>query len=107
MVSGLNLAAATRAKLNALYEAETRLARLTGEYDVAHTAYMNASSKYEEASLQVTVRSPRLQILDAALPPERPVAPRILRNVAAAVMLALTLSIVAVLLIDSSRQRRS
>ena len=82
------------------------MAHLSGEYDVARAAYLNAASKYEEASLQVTVRSPRLQILDAALPPERPVAPRILRNVAAAVLLALTMSIIAVLLIDSSRQRR-
>ena len=106
LVGGLKLAAPTHAKLDALYRAETQLAHLSGEYDVARAAYLNAASKYEEASLQVTVRSPRLQILDAALPPERPVAPRILRNVAAAVLLALTMSIIAVLLIDSSRQRR-
>ena len=66
-----------------------------------------AASKYEDARLQITVRSPRLQILDFALPPDRPVLPRIPRNVAAASMLAFTLTVIAVLLFDSSRQRRS
>lgn len=107
LVSELRLASPTNAKLDALYRAETELAHLTGEYEVARAAYLNASSKYEEARLQVTVRSPRLQILDGALPPERPVAPRVLRNVASAMLLALTLGVVGVLLFDSSRQRRA
>jgi hypothetical protein len=107
LVSELNFGAPTSAKLNALYQAEAQLAQLTGEYEVARTAYLNAATKYEESRLQITVRSPRLQILDPALPPDRPVAPNIPRNVAAAVLLALTMSVVAVLLIDSARQRRA
>lgn len=105
LVSELKLSAPSNAKLQALYAAETQLAHHIGEYEVARTAYMNASSKYEEARLQITVRSPRLQILDLALPPERPVSPNIPRNVAAAAMVALTMSVVAVLLFDSSRRR--
>ncbi len=107
LVNELKLSAPSSAKLNALYAAETQLAHLIGEYDVARTAYMNASSKYEEARLQITVRSPRLQILDSALPPEQPVAPNIPRNVAAAILLALTFSVAGVLLFDSSRQVRA
>lgn len=107
LVRGLNLAAPTSTKLDALYRAETTLAHLTGEYEVARNAYMNAASKHEEARLQITVRSPRLQILDQALPPDSPVAPNIPRNVAAAMMLALTLSVAGVLMFDSSRQRRA
>jgi uncharacterized protein involved in exopolysaccharide biosynthesis len=106
LVSELKMSAPSSTKLEALYRAETQLAHLTGEYEIARNAYMNAASKYEDARLQITVRSPRLQILDAALPPDRPVLPNIPRNVAAAVMLAFTLSVIAVLLFDSSRQRR-
>ena len=107
LVSELKLSAPTSAKLEALYSAETQLAHLTDEYEVARNAYTNAASKYEDARLQITVRSPRLQILDSALPPDRPVLPNVRRNVAAAAMLAFTLTVIAVLLFDSSRQRRS
>ena len=107
LVSELKMSAPSSAKLETLYRSETQLAHLTGEYEVARNAYMNAASKYEDARLQITVRSPRLQILDSALPPDRPVRPRILRNVTAASMLAFTLTVIAVLLFDSSRQRRS
>jgi uncharacterized protein involved in exopolysaccharide biosynthesis len=107
LVGELKMSARSSEKLEELYRAETQLAHLTGEYEVARNAYLNAATKYEDARLQITVRSPRLQILDSALPPERPVLPNVRRNVAAAAMLAFTLAIVAVLLFDSSRQRRS
>jgi uncharacterized protein involved in exopolysaccharide biosynthesis len=106
LVGELRMASPSSTKLETLYRAETQLAHLTGEYEVARNAYMNAASKYEDARLQITVRSPRLQILDSALPPDRPVLPNIRRNVAAALMLAFTLTVIAVLLLDSSRQRR-
>ena len=106
LVSDLKMAAPSSTKLETLYRAETQLAHLTGEYEVARNAYMNAAQKYEDARLQITVRSPRLQILDSALPPDHPVLPHIRRNVAAASLLALTLSVIAVLFFDSSRQRR-
>jgi len=107
LVSELKMSAPSSTMLETLYRSETQLAHLTGEHEVARNAYMNAASKYEDARLQITVRSPRLQILDFALPPDRPVLPRIPRNVAAASMLAFTLTVIAVLLFDSSRQRRS
>ena len=107
LVSELKMSAPSSTMLEKLYRSETQLAHLTGEHEVARNAYMNAASKYEDARLQITVRSPRLQILDFALPPDRPVLPRIPRNVAAASMLAFTLTVIAVLLFDSSRQRRS
>jgi len=103
--SALKLSAPTNAKLDALYRAETQLARLTSEYHVARTAYTNAASKFEEARLAITLRSPRLQVLDKAFAPEEPVAPKIARNVVAAAMLALMISIAATLLYDSSRRR--
>ena len=104
LVGDLKLAAPTSAKLERLYGAETQLAHLIGEYEVARAAYINAASKYEESRLEVTLRSPRLQVLDRALTPERPVAPRVARNVAAAIVFAFAVSIAAVLIFDPRRK---
>ena len=96
LVSRLQLDTRTGTRLAELYDAEAKFSALTREQDIARTAYFNAATKYEEARLESTVRSPRLQILDVALPPDRPVAPRPLRNAAAAAMLAFTLAALVV-----------
>jgi uncharacterized protein involved in exopolysaccharide biosynthesis len=106
LVGDLKLGAPTSVKLERLYGAETQLAHLIGEYEVARAAYINAASKYEESRLEVTLRSTRLQVLDRALTPERPVAPRIVRNVAASIVLAFAVSVAGVLMFDSARRRR-
>ena len=103
LVRSLQLDAPSAEKLNHLYEAETGLEKLTRENDVAREAYLAAATKYEEARLQSTVRATRIQILDAALPPDRPVAPRALRNTLTAILIALTIAAIAVLVRDSSR----
>jgi uncharacterized protein involved in exopolysaccharide biosynthesis len=105
LVERLQLDAPTAAKLGRLYRAEADLETLTRDRDVARQAYLNAANKYEDARLQSTIRSPRLQILDRALPPEAPVAPRALRNTLAAMLIALSLAVVAVLAFDASRRR--
>lgn len=103
LVSRLNLDAPNAEKLNALYQAEAALEALSREREIAREAYLNAAGKYEDAKLQSTLRSPRLQILDAALPPDRPVAPRAARNTAAAILFALTLGAIAVIVFDHRR----
>jgi uncharacterized protein involved in exopolysaccharide biosynthesis len=105
LVSRLQLEAPTAEKLNRLYEAEARLTALSREQEVARVAYVNAANKFEDARLQSTLRSPRLQILDAALPPDRPVAPRAARNTLAAVLMALALG--AIVIIASDRPART
>ena len=103
LVSRLQFDAPSTDKLTRLYEAQAALDVLTRNVDVAREAYLNAAKKYEDARLQSTIRSPRLQILDAALPPDAPVAPRSLRNTVAATMLALALLAVALLVWDATR----
>jgi uncharacterized protein involved in exopolysaccharide biosynthesis len=105
LVAGLKLGTPAAAALNRLYEAEAGLADVTREYDLARAAHKNAATRHEDARLQIAVRSARLQILDHALPPDHAVAPRVLRNTAAASLIALTLAIVAVLVFDASRSR--
>jgi uncharacterized protein involved in exopolysaccharide biosynthesis len=104
--SRLQLDAPAVGKLSRLYQVEAELAALTRNTDIARDAYLNAANQYESARLQSTIRSPRLQVLDAALPPDAPVAPRSLRNTVAATLIALTLTVIAVLAFDASRRRR-
>jgi uncharacterized protein involved in exopolysaccharide biosynthesis len=100
----IELDAPSAKKLNRLYDAQAGLDALTRDEDVARTAYVNAANKYEDARLQSTVRTPRLNILDAALPPDHPVAPRALRNTLAAMLVALTLAAIVVIAIDASER---
>ena len=106
LVSRLQLDTRTGTRLAELYEAEAKFTALARAKEIAATAYQNAANKYEEARLESTVRSPRLQILDAALPPDLPVGPRALRNAVAAAMLAFTIAAVVVLIRDPARRRQ-
>jgi uncharacterized protein involved in exopolysaccharide biosynthesis len=90
-----------------MYKAESDLATLTRNLEIARAAHLNAATRHEDARLQITVRSARLQILDQALPPDYPVSPRRLRNTAAAALIALTLAVIGVLVFDSSRRREA
>ena len=105
LVGRLKLDAPAADTLNRLYEAESGLTMLTRDYEVARAAYLNAATRHEDARLQIAVRSARLQILDQALPPDHAVAPRTLRNTAAASLIALTIAIIGVLVSDASRKR--
>ncbi len=104
LVDRLKLDAPSAEKLNRLYEAEAELARLTRERDLTRASYLNAATKHEEARLQITMRSPRLQVLDGALAPDRPVAPRSLRNTIAATLITMTFGIAGVLIFDARRR---
>ena len=105
LVSRLQLDAPSAQKLNRLYHLESGITKLTRENEVARSAYVEAANKYEEARLQTAMRAPRLQILDAPLPPDGAVAPRALRNTLAAILIALTMCVVAIIAYDASRQR--
>lgn len=107
LVQRLRLDQPTAERLNKLYKAETGLDAVEAEVELARVAYISAASKYDEARLQSALRSPRLQLLDPALPPERPVSPRVLRTLAVAGLLALTIGWVAVIAFDASRRRRA
>ncbi|HXG70620.1 MAG TPA: Wzz/FepE/Etk N-terminal domain-containing protein [Gemmatimonadaceae bacterium] len=105
LVGRLKLDASSMGKLQQLYDAEAELARLTVDFDIARTAYVNAATRYEDARLQIAVRSARLQILDRAQAPRRPVGPDIPRNLMIAALLSLTAGCIAVFVFDSVRRR--
>ena len=91
------------APLSLLYDRETELARLTTEFALAKQIYVDVATRFEEARLQVVGRSAQLEIADAAVVPDRPIGPRVLRNTAIAFMVGLLLSMVAVLFFEAFR----
>jgi len=97
LVDVRRLDADQQAKLTLLYERETELARLQIEYDLSKAVYVDVATRYEQARLQVAGRSAQLQVMDSALPPDRPISPRVLRNTAAAIVLGFMLMMIGVL----------
>jgi uncharacterized protein involved in exopolysaccharide biosynthesis len=67
-------------RLNTLYQQETMLERLQLDYDLAKSAYSAAAEQYENATLQVASRSAELQVIDPAVPQDRPISPRHVRD---------------------------
>jgi uncharacterized protein involved in exopolysaccharide biosynthesis len=98
LVGVLRLGAPQMVQLTQLYAKETELARLETEFDLARKVYVDVATRYEQARLQVASRTAQLQILDSALPPDRPISPRPLRDTAIALLVGLLLSIPGVLI---------
>jgi uncharacterized protein involved in exopolysaccharide biosynthesis len=69
-VSGLDKP--TLDKLTQLYALETRVSRLELELELARRVYLETALAHEQVRMQVSSRSPMLQIVDPALVPERP-----------------------------------
>ena len=63
-------------KLGVLYTRQLELARLQSSYDVATKVYTDLLVKYEQAATNAVVVSRQLQIVDAAVTPDRPVPRR-------------------------------
>ncbi len=74
------LGAARQERLAALYQQENALDRLKLDFELARSAYGEASAQSQSATLQVASRSAELQVVDPAVPPDRPFAPRPVRD---------------------------
>ncbi len=70
--------------LNRLYEAEIKISRLEMELELSRKVYQEVETSYEKSRLTVAARSSALQILDPAVPPDRPMARHVLRYAALA-----------------------
>jgi uncharacterized protein involved in exopolysaccharide biosynthesis len=87
-----SLSAAGAKKLNELYVRKAESERLQSDLELARRVYVDAASRYEAARLQVASRSAQLQVIDRAVPPTQPVSPRVFRDTAAAIVLALVVT---------------
>ena len=85
--------------LPALADFYTRKARQTElemQQELAERIYLDVATRFEQARLQIASRSAQLQVLDAALPPDRKVYPREKLMASAALVLAFSLLTAAV-----------
>jgi uncharacterized protein involved in exopolysaccharide biosynthesis len=94
-----SLSAAGAKKLNELYVRKAEIDRLQGELELSRRVYVDAASRYEAARLQVASRSAQLQVIDKAVPSTTPVSPRIVRDTAGAIALAVIAASAVLLLL--------
>jgi uncharacterized protein involved in exopolysaccharide biosynthesis len=85
------------AKLTQLYQAESQLSDLQMQRDLARTVYLQVATTYETARMQVAGRSAQLQMIEPAVPPDRPESRHVARNTLIAAMVGLMLSVFGVL----------
>jgi uncharacterized protein involved in exopolysaccharide biosynthesis len=94
-----SLSSAGAKKLNELYVRKGEIERLQGELELSRRVYTDAASRYEAARLQVAGRSAQLQVIDKAVPPTQPISPRMLRDTAGAIALAVIAASAVLLLL--------
>jgi uncharacterized protein involved in exopolysaccharide biosynthesis len=92
------LDASQLAVLDTLYAREAELVKRQTEYDVSRGVYLEVATRHEQVRLQVTGRSPQLQLMDPARPADKKSGPKIVRNAALAVFLGLIFAAVAAVL---------
>ncbi len=90
------LAGERLSQLTLLYEREAELSRLELERQLARTVYTETATRYENARLQVASRSAQLQVIDKAVPPDRPLSRNVARNTLVALMLGAGLALTLV-----------
>lgn len=76
LMNGLKLGAKELPQLSQLYRHEIAVSRLDTEHDLVKKIYSDLTLRYEQARIQVASSSAQLQLVDPALPPERPISPR-------------------------------
>jgi len=101
------LNAPTLEKLTALYQKESMLARLQLERDSVQKTYSDLATQFEAARLRIAARSGELQLIDAAIPPENPVARGLLTRTIAAAAIGGALGALLVLVLHFRRGRRA
>jgi uncharacterized protein involved in exopolysaccharide biosynthesis len=92
--------ATTRQLERELADKSSALNSALRDYDLAKAAYEQFSKSFENARLSVAAQSAELKIVDPAVPGLRPVSPKIILNVAIAVVVSFILSVFASLFFD-------
>jgi succinoglycan biosynthesis transport protein ExoP len=100
LVDVRKLDSAQVAKLSELYAKESELLRLQTEFELSKNVYVEIATKYEQARLQVASRAAQLQMLDEALPPDRPISPKPLRDAVIVLAVVFVLSAFGTLFYD-------
>jgi polysaccharide biosynthesis transport protein len=76
MVGTNKLAADELPKLSLLYGKQIEQARLQNNYELAKRVYSDLTVRYEESRTEALLNSAQLQMVDEAIPPDRPISRR-------------------------------
>jgi len=93
------------AQLTRLYDLENRLADLQMENELAMTVYKQVATSYETARAQVASRSAQLDVLDRAVPPDRPMSRHLARNALTGFVLGFAIAAIAAAVYGAARSR--
>lgn len=89
-------------QLSDLYSRQIQLARLQTNFDLAKRVHSDLMVRYEESRTQVLGSSPMLQIVDRALPPDRPQSRRTTQLAALGLAFGLVAAGLLALLVEAS-----
>jgi uncharacterized protein involved in exopolysaccharide biosynthesis len=104
-LAGTEEDAAVRVALDKTYEARAELESLQLEFDLTRQQYSQLASRYDQAELQVLMRSASLQTIDEAVPPNRQARPRLSRNILTGLVIALIAALPAAVIRDEFQGR--
>lgn len=93
-------------QLTRLYNAETQLTRLQTDADLMRKVYEQVATAYQTARLQLAGRSAELQVVEAAIPPDRAISRHVLRYAVLGFVIGLLLAMSGAVLYESLREPR-
>jgi uncharacterized protein involved in exopolysaccharide biosynthesis len=100
LIGRRKLNSAQLAQLTALYERESEEARRELELDLTRKNYVDLSTRYDQARVQIANRTSQLQVVGNAVAPTRPSSPRVVLTVAGVVILAFIASLFLVFALE-------
>jgi tyrosine-protein kinase Etk/Wzc len=93
-ISSLDTTLSTfRSQLQGIPQKELQYARLERQPKILEGVYTMLQTRLKEAEVTVAAKDPSVRIVDAAIPPQQPVWPRPLVNIAAGIMFGLLLGV--------------
>jgi uncharacterized protein involved in exopolysaccharide biosynthesis len=104
LVDRMHLDAQQLGLVRDLQDKDAELTRLQMDYAIAEKAYTDVASRYEGARLQVAGHSAELQIIDPALPPERPLSRQVVLRTFSGAAIGLVLGAVVALISGLARR---
>jgi uncharacterized protein involved in exopolysaccharide biosynthesis len=81
LLKGARVGGGELARLNELYARESELSRLELERTIARKTFEDVSGRFQTARLQAVGRTSQAVVVDAAVPPDRPVSRLLARNI--------------------------
>jgi uncharacterized protein involved in exopolysaccharide biosynthesis len=103
LVGQRHVDAAKVAKLTELYAKEAQIDRLVVDRDITQRLFVEMSTRYEQARLQVAGRSAQLEVVDPAEPPDQPLSQNVVTRTLIGLLLGFVLSTAAAFLLHAVR----